>query len=109
MDRSINKTVHLCVFHSGKYKIRRICKLGQIGLVKLMREISELNNFTVFHDATFYSFARYKLGFLLTWLQTFLYDQILTCGFKLDIAKNYTNFPVKCLRVTDVMKTTFKN
>jgi len=41
---------------------------------------------------------------LLTWLQTFLYDQILTCGFKLDIAMNYTNFPVKCLRVTDVMK-----
>lgn len=31
---------------------------------------------------------------LLTWLQTFLYDQILTCGFKLDIAKELYKFPV---------------
>ena len=52
MDRSITNFVYLCVFYSGEYNIYRICKLGQIGLVKLMREISELNNFTVFHYAT---------------------------------------------------------
>lgn len=62
MDRSITNCSSVCV-HSGKYKIRRICKLGQDWISEVNEEISELNNFTVFHDATFYSFARYKLFF----------------------------------------------
>ena len=75
---------------------------------KVNEENQWVKSFTVFHYATLYLCYVQSYSSLLTWLQTFLYDQILICVFKLDIAMNYTSFLVKCLRVTDVMKKCLK-